>query len=542
MKINLKLAVLGVLWLPVFSTVFAQQWEYQIKTGDTLWSIADEYLISESYVNRLQQFNSIKDPLILRPGTTISAPVEWLGNLPGSATVISVTGDVEAVRDGQPINVNVGFNLEAEDKILTGETGVAVLEFSDESIVSVYSNTELSFQKFKQSFDGSIVKAKISIKSGRLKVNSNPDKKKGHRLEIESPAAITAVRGTEFRIGVEKGYGDTVTEVLTGNVSVSAQQKQVALKKHYGTKTEPGNPPIKPVKLIKAPVLNVEEVIESKVGMVSWHSLEHAISYRVRVASNEDLTDLVYDQLVFATEVNDIFFPEDGDFYTSVRAVDSNDIEGLDAIAMISVNARPEPPLILEPKNDSSSFNATPEFTWAIPADSTTQLQYQLSANENFEPLLIDQTLDRSESFSTASALLPGDYYWRVANIDQQGRGPFSNPSKLSIIDQPTLAPELKESGSQISLSLSQDPSVSRYRVQVARDAKFNKIIYEDWVEGEEFSFNTKGPGSYFIRLGIEAGKASDVVHYTDAQKIIVPYSDWKSLMISIATGILIIL
>ena len=542
MKIKFKFAVLSFFLLPVLSTVYAQQWEYQVKKGDTLWSIANEYLISDSYFGRLQQFNSVKDPLLLQPGTTISAPVEWLGNLPGSATVVSVTGEVEAIRSDQQFNVDVGFKLEVEDKIITGDKGIAVLEFSDQSTVSVYSNTQLSFNKFKQSFDGAVVKAKISIQSGRLKVSSNPEKKTGHRLEIVSPAAVTAVRGTEFRIGVDETLGDTVTEVLSGNVAVKTQQSDVALQKLYGTKTEIGKAPIKPVKLLRQPVLNVKEKIETMMGTVAWESLERAQSYRVRVASDEKLADIIYDQLVVSTQVNDVFFPEDGSYYTSVRAVDANDIEGLDAVAKISVNARPQPPLIIEPKNNSSSFDANPAFSWAIPSDSTTQLQYQLSNSKNFDPLLIDQTINPAEPFTSSSVLLPGDYYWRIAGIDKHGQGPFSKASKLSVVDQPTMAPEIAESGELVSLRLSKNPVISRYRVQVGRDAGFNDIIFEEWVEGEEFSFNTNGAGSYFIRLGIERSESSDDIHFGDTQKVIVPYDEWKQFIISIATGLLIIL
>ena len=542
MKIKLKLAALGVFLLPVLSTVYAQQWEYEVKTGDTLWSIADEYLISETYVSRLQQFNSINDPLVLQPGTTISAPVEWLGNLPGSATVISITGEVEALRNNRRLNVDTGFKLEADDKIITGKEGVAILEFSDQSTVSVYSNTQLSFSKLKQSFDGAIVKAKISIESGRLKISSNPDKKRGHRLEIESPAAVTAVRGTEFRIGVDEALGDTVTEVLSGNVAVQAQENDVALQKHFGTKTQTGQAPIKPVKLLEPPVLEVAEKIETMMGSVAWENSENAKSYRVRVASDEKLSDIIYDQLVSSSQVNDVFFPEDGNFYTSVRAIDANDIEGLDALAKITVNARPQPPLIIGPKDNSSSFEAKPVFSWAIPSESTTQLRYQLSSNKNFEPLLVDQSVDPAAPFSTSAVLLPGDYYWRIAGIDKQGRGPFSKISKLSVVDQPTLTPEIAESGSLVSLRLSKNPAISRYRVQVGRDEAFDDIVFEEWVEGEEFSFNTNGAGSYFIRLGIETSEASNDIHFADTQKIIVPYGGLKELMISIATGLLIIL
>lgn len=542
MNTNIKFAVLGIILLPVFSTVFAQQWQYVVKPGDTLWTIADEYLISESYVNRLQKYNSVKDPLKLQPGTTITAPVQWLGNLPGAATIILLAGEVKATRENEHLQAEIGLGLETGDEIITGENGIAVLEFSDNSTLKIFSNTELSFVRFKQSYDGSVVKARISVKYGRIKVDANSEKKPGHRLEIESPAAVTAVRGTEFRVGVDGEKGDTVTELLSGKVAVYAQQSSVALQKFYGTKTQTGKAPMRPVRLIQAPDLVVEDTIESKRGGFSWQSVARAQSFRVRVASDEAFTDIVYDKIVFSTEVNDIFFPEDGEFFTSVRAIDSNDIEGIDAIAGIFVNARPEPPLILEPKNDTSTFDSMPAFSWAIPAQSIMQLRYQLSDNENFDPLLIDETIDPSDSFTVTEDLPAGDYFWRVANIDSQGMGPFSNASKLSVAQQPALAPDIDESGSSVSLSLSQDAAVSRYHVQVSRDKDFNQIIHEEWTGDEEFSFNTQGAGSYFVRLGIEASEGSGEVHYSDAQKIIVPFQDWKQLIISIATALLIIL
>lgn len=541
MKINARAVISGVILLSIFSNVLGQQWQYQVKPGDTLWSISEEYLINQSYVNRLQQFNAISDPEVLQPGTTISAPVEWLGNLPGSASIVSMTGDLAVIRDNQRLRVDPGFKLMADDKIITGDYSVAVLEFSDRSTVRVYPETELTFTTFKQSYDGGVVKARMSVKSGRIRVQSNPQEERGHRLDIESPAAISTIRGTDFRVGVESHTGDTVTEVLSGSVAVTAQQKEVALPNLYGTKTETGQAPIKPVKLIKAPDLIFETAIETNVGEISWGRLARAESYRVRVASDQAFTEIIYDQRMAATRASDVFFPHDGDFYTSVRAIDSNGIEGLDATAKISVNARPEAPLIIGPKNDSSIFDVSPLFSWSVPSDASTQVQFQMSENVQFDPLLIDQVLEPTDSYIPQTELLPGEYYWRVANLDGQGRGPYSAASRLLITDQPEIAAELDDSGTQISLSLSQDHSVSRYHVQVSRDDSFDEIFYEAWLDSEEFSFDSQGSGRYYIRVGIESTADGNDIVYGHPQMVLVPFDDWKQLITTIVAGLLII-
>jgi hypothetical protein len=169
-------------------------------------------------------------------------------------------------------------------------------------------------------------------------------------------------------------------------------------------------------------------------------------------------------------------------------------------------------------------------------------MHYQLANNKQFAPLLIDKVIPVTDSYMPDSILLPGDYFWRVANLDKNGRGPFSKPSLLSIKEQPALAPQIDEAGSSVSLTLSQDPSISRYHIQVSRNATFTDIIHEQWSDGDEFTFNTQGAGSYYIRLGIENTESNDEIIYSDAQKMIVPFTGWKELMITIGTGLLIIL
>ncbi len=543
MKKLWKIFVTGVILLFFQQISYAQEWQYEVKKGDSLWTIADQYLIHDSLVRQLQKYNDIANPLILQPGQIIKIPVEWLGNLPSSAKVQAVRGEVEVTSNNQTSKIQVGHEIKANDQIVTGEDGSIQIEFSDKSLLQVYSNSSLVFQTMKQSHDGSVINVKIDIEQGRVNVHAIPNKSPGHRMQIESPSAVTAVRGTEFRVGVDTDSHDTVTEVLKGNVVVSAVSRDIVVKNLYGTKTVKGSKPIKPVKLLQGPEIQPQSTVHSKVMNLSWKKLDKAKNYRVRVSSNDDFSDVFYDKVVAETQAKDIFFADDGQFYASVRASDENGIEGLDSIAKLEVNARPEPPLTISPKDNSSTFDALPEFAWATPLNGIEKLRFQLSSNPDFNEIVVDQAFAPTETYTLDDSLAAGQYYWRVANIDSDGQGPFSKAMSLTIRSKPDLNSEIvkSESGSQVSLNMTKDPSVSRYHVQVARDAKFTNIIFDDWISGEQITFNAEGAGSYFIRLGVE-DQATDTINYSDAQKVIVPFDQWGKVLLSFITGLLIAL
>ena len=156
---------------------------------------------------------------------------------------------------------------------------------------------------------------------------------------------------------------------------------------------------------------------------------------------------------------------------------------------------------------------------------------------------LLDKIIDVTDHLSLDQALPPGDYYWRIANIDEQGQGPATEPMLLTIKAQPELVPEMMESdsGSFVKIRLERDESIPAYHVQVARDAEFTKIIFDEWVADDSFTFKTKTAGAYFIRLGIE-DKQNNTIQYSDTQKVIVPYKGWKEAVLVLLPALLFVL
>lgn len=540
MCLNIKKLVFGLLLITGHTVAYAQEWQYEVKPGDSLWSIAEEYMIAEEFYLDLQAFNNVEYPRRMQPGRIIRAPVEWLGNFPGTASVVNVAGTVELARDNARNKLEVGEQLGNGDELFTGENGMVMVKFSDGSIMRVFADTRLKFNSLKQSYDGSVIKARMVIESGRAEVESNPEKRRGHRMEIETPAAVTAVRGTEFRVGVEQGTGDTSSEVIYGKVGVSGSGQTVIVNRNQGTATQVNMPPIKPVELLPPPKIIYPGVIEKSRGGLQWQRMTNADAYRVRESDDKEFDDVIYDHLVAGVSVDDIVFPEDGDFYLSVRAIDEHDIEGLDSIVKVIVNARPEPPLIILPGEDAIIFDMRPKFSWTLPVSDASKMHFQLSGDKEFKTVLVDLTLDITDHLVLDRDLEPGEYYWRVANIDSEGPGPVSAPMRFTIKAQPEIVPEYldSDSGRAVKIRLVRDPGITRYHVQVARDKAFNKLVFDQWVDEEFFSFRTKTAGAYFIRLGIE-DQHSNTINYMDTQKVLVPYKGWKEALWIPLTGLI---
>ena len=437
MRLKITKLLISCLFVSLFSvSSYSQTWEYEVKKDDTLWDIADEYMIDVYFYKRLQKLNDIKNPYLLQPGRTITAPVEWLGSLPGKAKVISSFGHVVVVKNGNKIiSASLGYQIEADDSFVTGKDSTATIEFVDGSILSVYPGTNLEFKSLLQSLDGSVVKARMVVSEGRVDIDVSDEKVNGRRLEIESPSAVTAVRGTVFRVGVDSESKDTITEVVSGTVDVTntKSRAKIEVDSGLGTKTASEAQSVPPVRLLEKPLLEKSKNTDDQLGSLSWQNIENAKYYRIRVATDEDFFNTIYNKIKVDNRADDIYFLQNGKHYVSVRAADQYDIEGFDSVTTISVNAYPLPPIIVSPLIYTTSANRQPKFGWQIINGLVKKIQFQLASDKHFESILVEETMDPINRYKLKDKLKKGQYFWRVASIDDTGRGGYSNPAVLII-------------------------------------------------------------------------------------------------------------
>lgn len=75
-----------------------------------------------------------------------------------------------------------------------------------------------------------VVMTEVELESGRT-VNIAPHgSEPATRFRIRTPAAVSSVRGTRFRVGADKQDGTTRSEVLEGLLEVSAQGRNVQVR------------------------------------------------------------------------------------------------------------------------------------------------------------------------------------------------------------------------------------------------------------------------------------------------------------------------
>jgi hypothetical protein len=132
-----------------------------------------------------------------------------------------VKGDVTAGAPGATAGkVKRGQQLAAGDTIKTGEGARAELTFPDGSVVRIGPSSELKLES--ASFDGKTkqVKVEAEIVGGTAWAKVATLVGKDAQFKVKTQNAVAGVRGTVFRVNVDKDEA-TVVKVYNGSVAVA---------------------------------------------------------------------------------------------------------------------------------------------------------------------------------------------------------------------------------------------------------------------------------------------------------------------------------
>ncbi len=124
-----------------------------------------------------------------------------------------------------------------------------------------------------------------------------------------------------------------------------------------------------------------------------------------------------------------------------------------------------------------------------------------------------------------------GKYYWRVAAIDEDGDGPFSDPQLLRrILPAPEMeAPEMTEN--TVVVRFRQGLTGQKYHIQVARDEKFKDLMADEQLEKPEFTMPKPESGDYYVRIQT-LDPDGFVGPFSSPQLIEVPGIDWYWVLV----------
>ena len=473
---------------------------YTIRPGDTLWTFGREYLGRPGDWQRLQDYNRIRDPQLLTPGTRLRVPFAWMRAQPVAARVIGVGGRVDVSRAGTPgtARLVVGAEIGPGDDVTTGVDGSATIELADGSRVVVGPDARIVFDVLSAFKGTGMVDSRLRLERGRVQTQVTPHR---GRFRIWTPAAATVVRGTTFRAAFDASGRVARTEVTTGVVETSAAGAQVSVEAGTGVAVTEGAPPAPPRRLLPAPDLGAPVTSRRLPVRIALPAVPGAVAYHLELAPDRPDASLAW----VGDATTGVFTPgdlPDGVYVVRARAVDDQGLHGMEASSALTLDARPFAPALMAPAAEATVPEVTPTFRWSRPEGATGYRVQVVPESQRDAAPLVDASIDAEPPFTPTVALVPGRYAWRVATRAAAEEGPFGDWQAFTVRPLPAgpMPAALADAGTVHFTWAAAGPG-SRYRVQVARDAAFADLVLDESVATPATSLASPGAGTYYLRV-----------------------------------------
>lgn len=483
--------------------VIAEDWIYTVRPGDNLWNLSEEYLIDMSYWQRLRQLNKVDDPLHIPPGTKLRIQVSWIYKSPIISRVNSIQGQAELIDadSGKITPLTAGTFVFIGETVQTKADSTLVLEFVDGSTLLLQPESRLKLDYLSIYGKTGMVDTQIHLNQGR--VETQVEKKQGpaSRFEISTPAGVTSVRGTDYRVSAEPASAKSHTEVLEGGVRVSSAGKTIVIPEGFGAISSSDKPPSQPIELLAAvDTASIPAVFDRVPIQFALPADPKIKGYRLQIAKNQAFDAVVFDRKYTTTQIRGPAVP-DGDYYSRIRAIDEHGLEGKNTGHFFKINAKPEAPILQEPKPDAGLLEETPGFIWARQTD-IQKYHFQLARDRKFTDLVADLPDLPDNYLNSGYKLELKQYFWHVACISEaEGQGPYSDTQTFKRLNPPPQAEEPTISDTSLVLRWPADLPDVKYHFQMAKDEAFSELLVDKHLSAPTVEIERPEGGEYFIRV-----------------------------------------
>lgn len=305
---------------------------YEAADGDTLQDLARDHFLQPDDWRKALALNRLAVPE-LPAGTRVRLDRGWLKREPLSAELVAFRGAV-SVRSGKEDRpATAGMRVAEGDRIATGIEGFATLRFPDGSLVSLPTNSAMRLDRLRRYPLADGIDRRLTLEQGTAESTVVPLVGAASRYEVTTPVAVSAVRGTQFRVHFTPGTARALTEVVEGVVGVTPRGTGAERRVPAGYGIVVGRAgtagaqalPIPPVALAMPALQSGARVtfgVRPQPGIVA---------YRVEVATDRDFVDRV----ATATSADGRFnlggLPA-GRLHARIVAIGANGLVGLPAV------------------------------------------------------------------------------------------------------------------------------------------------------------------------------------------------------------------
>lgn len=490
---------------------------YEVEPGDTLIGLAARYMQSPDDWRLLQTRNRVADPYRLTPGSRIRMPLSRIPVAPATARVVFVRGQVQA--DGRP--VQVGQALAESSRVDTGADGAITLELPDNTRVALPADTSMAVRRLRSFARSGLTDTVIGIERGAADSRVAPGGGGVGRYEIRTPVMVTGVRGTRYRVAVDRaGSRSEVVEGRVG-VGVGAGSASRTVAAGFGVGVSARGQLGQPVALLPAPeVAPVARPVMTPIVSMQWQAVAGAARYRVAVARDAALTEWVSSAEVAgpAATLGDL---PDGDLYVVVNALAADGMTGHAGVLPMTVRRHPPAPFSLAPRPDGVAYGRDAQFRWAAVPD-VSGYEIAVAADAGFTR----QMDTRRETGEASHLTLPtGQWWWRLRSLDARGQpGPWSDAQRLRVEPAPPL-PAASDNGAELLVHWPADASAqSGYVVQIASDDRFAQGLRTLRATRNELALPRPDAGTYYVRVArAEGADTPPAAAFSAPQRIELP-------------------
>ena len=478
--------------------------EFVVKDGDNLYNICDKILDNPEDWRWIAMVNQIKNPHQIFPGQKLIIPTRLLKGIPIDGLVTFIKGVVSIKLSG----AEEWKNLQLNDKITQGNwirtspQGTIEISFENHFSVLLRPNTTIEITSARKK-SAIYMMYKLFLDIGKTISTIKKSTGKETRFEIETPSAVAAARGTEFRAGVDSDV-TTRLEVLAGKVDVTAAKSKVEVSAGEGTMVKKDQRPEVPVKLLPPPALrNFQPLYRAMPLDFQFESITGANSYRVMLARDKAFKDVIKNEIITPQETLKFAGIEDGIYFLQSRTINHAGLEGPSLEpAEIRVRVNPLPPYIQSPADGADIRDKSVQFEW-LKVTKAVKYHLQVAEDSLFQTIVSD-TGDITAVSHKIGSLDFKTYYFRIRSIAADDyEGIWSDTLSFNIIPPPPSPPlEEPEMGDkELRVRWRHLGDGITYHFQMAKDQAFKEVLIDEKLTKPEITFEKPDDvGIYYIR------------------------------------------
>lgn len=405
---------------------------YTIRSGDTLIGLGKRYFISPESYKTVERLNGLSDPNKMRVGAKITIPTAVLKYASLNATVIALKGQANAERGGKTSPLTVQSKVAESAVIQTAADGFLTLQLANGTRIAIPSNSRIRILRMRTYLMTGGTDTDFSVEKGRTETTATPLRDNRSRFRIRTPVAISAVRGTVFRIGYDGPDAPSLTEVVEGSVAVDvkASGANTMLPTGFGAAAAASGK-LDQEALLPPPTFAPEGRQQRGSDVIFGLIPDpEAVGYHIQIATDAKFVDIVTGSRAKNAVVNLGSLP-DGNYFARATAIAPSGLEGLPQ--SFAFSRKLEALQIGKVTGPKGGYR----LSWDLGKDDKAIYRLQLfQGSESTVPIIDEPGLTDSELL--VYGLDPGRYSWRIGRLQSvQGKiEQYWTPFEILVVDK----------------------------------------------------------------------------------------------------------